>query len=352
MSMSKSDARLSAWFLPVEALGMGKKGTLVYSADQLVQRIRSRDNTKPHATLVLVAVRTCAGGAEPRVAAASDARALARLGLDARVALKDVRDEAAARRELAVHALVRGIFRAARKARYCVLHPRICSVEVDGHVLLPMRAMTSTAKAMPPASPLDLLRLAKATLESLRTLHRGGVLHLDVKPENVMVGVTKSHNDYVLGDYDLAAHADDVLDALLSGGGIVAVGTSGYMSPLLLGGRIEPPLARCCRFASHVAAAARRRFGLDLPEGLDEDGWSDLFATQRHVLLTSASRSDASAMLQRADLHSLAVTLHRLLVLIKSPEDDDHARSLSGALIAGLASGVFADAGAARAFLS
>ena len=236
---------------------------------------------------------------------------------------------------------LRACFVRARRMRCCCLDARVKTATVDGHVLLPMR--TGAPLPAPPHSPTDLLALAVAVLEALAVMHANGMLHLDVKPHNILIGVSNSSAAAMLVDYDLAAHVDDVLDAMRDGP--VPVGTPGYISPLLIG-RMDPAYVRCCTSASASSAASARLFRVPVPR-LDDVGWQDHFAAARHRVL--ASDMAAASLLPTVDLHSLAVTLHRLYSPSAAPTDLAGRKLI--ALIGGLVGGAFADAKRALRFL-
>ncbi|OYW04355.1 MAG: hypothetical protein B7X11_03040, partial [Acidobacteria bacterium 37-65-4] len=119
----------------VGLLGRGKDGTLVYPATQIPSRFA------PDACVVVE--RVSAASSSNACIDASDVAALVRAGLDDEVAIKDVRDEVSAQEEAAIHAHLRSCFRGAHRMTLCCLHPKIASVYVDGHVLLPMRVGAS-----------------------------------------------------------------------------------------------------------------------------------------------------------------------------------------------------------------
>ena len=72
----------------------------------------------------------------------------------------------------------------------------------------------------------DALRLADELLEALGTAHRHGIVHRDVKPENIILGPEGA----VLVDFGIARAVEAAGSDRVTRSG-VAVGTSSYMSP-------------------------------------------------------------------------------------------------------------------------
>ena len=348
----------SAAVAAVDLLGRGKDGTLVYPATQIPARFA------PDACVIIRqdAAKNANKATTAACIDASDGAALRRAGLGDDVALKDVRDEAAAKAEAAIHAHLRSCFARGHKMRLCCLHPRVFSVWVDDHVLIPMRVGTPIDKHGAGTSDKDnhkqysaaaLLSLARGVLGALSIMHANRVLHLDVKPQNIMTisGSRSASSSYVLADYDLTAHFDDVLDAMRDGP--VPVGTPGYISPLLLG-RMEPAYVRVCALASSdMSRTACARFGVAFPRLDDEVDWVERFALMRHRAMSSTSA--ALELLPQIDLHSLAVTLHRLMMQADGPRASSAASRRASqpqvegsdrllALIGGLIGGAFDDA--------
>jgi nucleotide-binding universal stress UspA family protein len=87
-----------------------------------------------------------------------------------------------------------------------------------------------------PLDPAELARLGAAVAAALADIHAQGVLHLDLKPENVIV---RDGGEAVLVDFGLARHFD--LPDLVAEEVIRPMGSSAYVSPeQLLGIRDEP----------------------------------------------------------------------------------------------------------------
>ncbi|HET9274687.1 MAG TPA: protein kinase, partial [Gemmatimonadales bacterium] len=91
---------------------------------------------------------------------------------------------------------------------------------VEGETL---RARLKREKRLPES---DALRIAREVAEGLDHAHRHGVLHRDVKPENILL----SDGHAVIADFGIARAADEVGGVPLTRTG-QTVGTPAYMSP-------------------------------------------------------------------------------------------------------------------------
>lgn len=109
-------------------------------------------------------------------------------------------------------------------------------------------SLSSRLRAEPLPAPVALLRFAEL-LETLTTLHQLGIVHGDIKPENLLFRGTHSHR------YPLPAHEAQLGDLVLSDFGLGrlrdepharsedALGTFGYLSPERLHGAPLTPEA-------------------------------------------------------------------------------------------------------------
>jgi hypothetical protein len=312
----------------VKVLGYGKDGTIVYTADQLL---------RVHPRASWVEVGACGARRTERLelrhmGERDVARATARLRLTDAMAVKDVRDEEDARDEATVHAFLYSCFARKARMRYCILHPTVCSLRVDGHVLLPMRRFRSTASVLVGACSVPTgLALAEHVLQALCVLHENELLHLDIKPSNVLIWSSAHSERFVLGDYDIVARVDDVVE-LIRGGGLY--GTTGFVSPVMAGPKLHPRYVRCC---THVSAACERLKPSvpGMPANLE--AWQGLFARMRKLVMTG-SQEVARSVVHVCDMHCLATTLFDLLgesAFAGSSQNTLAATTLIAGLLAG-----------------
>ncbi|MGZ0150744.1 protein kinase domain-containing protein [Kribbella sp. WER1] len=96
--------------------------------------------------------------------------------------------------------------------------------------LLPGRSLDQVVQANGPLSPRRAAELGVRLLEALSAAHANGVLHRDVKPQNVMLG---GDDRWMLTDFGIASVAGAT--RTLTGTGIVT-GTLGYVAPERLSG--------------------------------------------------------------------------------------------------------------------
>jgi hypothetical protein len=102
--------------------------------------------------------------------------------------------------------------------------------------LLPGQSLDQTVRAHGPLSPRRAAELGVRLVEALRAAHANGVLHRDVKPQNVMLS---ADDRWMLTDFGIASVAGAT--RTLTGTGIVT-GTLGYVAPERLSGA-EPGTA-------------------------------------------------------------------------------------------------------------
>jgi serine/threonine protein kinase len=152
----------------------------------------------------------------------------------------------------------------------------------------------------------DLWGIAAAVLGALEVLHGKGMVHLDVKPHNVLWrGDAPPHGapdksggggmSFVLGDYGVMASAAATFRNAVRGGG--PSGTDGYISPLLLADDEENDV-----FPAFQRVATMVSFDPLVGTSLDAV-WGAYF--KKH-------RVQEVGDICKADLHSLALTLLQL----------------------------------------
>nr|NIV46096.1 protein kinase [Gammaproteobacteria bacterium] len=152
--------------------------------------------------------------------------------------------------------------REVRSARE-VISPNVCRifdlVEVDGHELVSMEyvdgeTLLSLLRSRGPLEPREAGKIAAQFLAGLEAIHQAGLVHRDVKPENIMI--TRAGR-VVLMDFGIATRKADGVSGL-------RVGTPAYMSPEQARG--EPVDARTDVYAAGLVLAE-----LTCAEGLSDD---------------------------------------------------------------------------------
>src|SRR5919107_2222683 len=89
---------------------------------------------------------------------------------------------------------------------------------------IPSRSLHQVIAEDGPFMPVEAARIGLAVLDALTAAHRAGVLHRDIKPHNVLMGID---GRVVLTDFGLATFVDD---GSVTGPGLV-VGSPQYVSP-------------------------------------------------------------------------------------------------------------------------
>ncbi len=124
----------------------------------------------------------------------------------------------------------------------CVIdHPNVIPIyeigEAGGRLFVAMQLVSGTDVQVTlqsgPLLPLRALAIFTQLCSALAALHRRGLIHLDVKPANVLLRDDDSDHVYLL-DYGL-------MDASMAGGPGAFVGTPNYASPEHLRGRSIGP---------------------------------------------------------------------------------------------------------------
>lgn len=287
----------------LRVVGYGKKGTVVYAASQILE---------VHRYAEAIDVTACQGDTvrvDIAVEGANARRALQRLHLTAAMAVKDVLDEDDARNEAIIGNYLQACFARASCMRYCMLHPTVCGVKVDDHVLIPMRMFQGNATTLVGTCSAQVaLVLCQHVMKALDVMHENGIMHLDVKPSNILIWSTPRSQRFVLGDYDIVAHVDDVVDLVRKRG---LHGTAGYVSPIMSrdddpddGIALHPRYIKCCTALSHSSIAG-------MPGSVAE--WVTMFGSMRRMVMDRHAEDVPRRTVVLCDMHCLAATLFELL---------------------------------------
>lgn len=152
-----------------------------------------------------------------------------------------------------------------------VVHRNVVQVfdagEEDGEAYLVMEFVEGgTLASRLPLAPREAVRVTSAVCEALQAVHDAGLVHRDVKPENVLL---TSSGEVKLSDFGIAREAAG--QALTKPG--TAIGTPGYLAPEVLRGEPASVVADV-----YALGATLRQFvsgqspvgeGTPLPGGLD-----------------------------------------------------------------------------------
>lgn len=148
--------------------------------------------------------------------------------LDREVALKVMRPDLA-RDEAFV-----GRFRREARSAAKLSHPNVVAVydqgEDDGHMFLAMElvnglTLRQVMQAEGPLTPRAALDILDPVLQALGAAHSAGLIHRDVKPENVIL---RDDGTVKVADFGLARAIDTVTSTAQTG---VLLGTVAYLSP-------------------------------------------------------------------------------------------------------------------------
>ena len=126
-------------------------------------------------------------------------------------------------------------------------HPNVVSVfdqgEDDGVVFLAMEyvpghTLRDVIRAEAPMSPARALALIEPIASALASAHRAGLIHRDVKPENVLIEDAAAGGRLKVADFGLAKAVSADTQHTVTGG--VLIGTVSYLAPeLVVDGRAD-----------------------------------------------------------------------------------------------------------------
>jgi beta-lactam-binding protein with PASTA domain/tRNA A-37 threonylcarbamoyl transferase component Bud32 len=149
--------------------------------------------------------------------------------LDRDIALKVLR------RDLAQDAAFASRFRREARSAARLSHPNVVSVfdqgEDDGHMFLAMeyvpgQTLREVMRAEGPLTPRAALDIMAPVLQALGAAHRAGIIHRDVKPENIIL--REDDGTVKVADFGLARAVSTQTTTSQTG---VLLGTVAYLSP-------------------------------------------------------------------------------------------------------------------------
>ena len=143
-----------------------------------------------------------------------------------------------------------------------VSHPNLCPIYEIFHCeepppgflfltmkFLPGETLAARLRKSGPVGREEGTAIVRQMADGLAAIHRAGVIHRDIKPNNVMLDGSGSGVRLYITDFGLA-RALEAESTISSSGGLIVAGTPGYLAPELLQGR--PPSQASDLFAFGV----------------------------------------------------------------------------------------------------
>ena len=176
---------------------------------------------------------------------------------------------------------------------------------VDGPTLAEQRARLAQA-------PRDGIRVMRAVCEGVDAAHRAGVLHLDLKPRNVLL---RGGTDPVVTDFGLSERVGDVGSARPTGG------TPAYMAPEQRDGRdvdVRTDVYALGKMLAEVVPDAPRRVRRIVERATAADP-AERYPDVRSMLRHLEPRRSSTATRAAAVVAGLFVLLGLALILVPAP---------------------------------
>lgn len=162
----------------------------------------------------------------------NDPQALKLAKIDDDMIIKYIRNEYVAWVELRINRYIQQMFKRAKMVDASCVHPSICEINVTmanqtKAILLPLKRYETNGNRyvakMPlgPARQVVVMKIIKDVLRTLTVLHKSNVVHLDIKPSNILIpfgydsaNQAQAQAQAVISDYEMCCNSLDLFDKL------------------------------------------------------------------------------------------------------------------------------------------